>query len=244
MLDFKQVKEAHDILSVAQRLGLQLKQSGEQYRSMCPKCQGGPRDLVITPSKGLHFCFNAKKGGDQIALVAHIKGTDQKAAAEWIAGTVPVPGTVPQEQKGRTNCPTLAYLESTNEDVQKFGISVETCEHFGAGYAPKGIMRGRLAIPVHDRQGNLLAYCGRALKGESPTLSWPNGFDPTGIIFNAHRVTCGELYLVRDPLSVLMAHSAGVENTACFLTDGMSALQLQQLAAFLDESGIENVLLL
>ena len=76
-----------------------------------------------------------------------------------------------------------------------------TAEAFGAGYAPKGIMRGRLAIPIHDRDGKLLAYCGRTVKDESPTLTFPNGFDPAAVIFNAHRIGGGELTLVRDPLS-------------------------------------------
>ena len=40
----------------------------------------------------------------------------------------------------------------------------ETAEAFGAGYAPKGIMRGRFAIPLRDREGTLIAYCGRTVK--------------------------------------------------------------------------------
>jgi hypothetical protein len=80
------------------------------------------------------------------------------------------------------------------------GVSPETATAFGAGYAPKGIMRGRLAIPIHDRAGKLLAYCGRAVKNESPVLSFPNGFDPAGVIFNSHRLVTGELYIVRDPV--------------------------------------------
>jgi hypothetical protein len=43
-------------------------------------------------------------------------------------------------------------------------------------------------------------------------LVFPNGFRPEAYIFNAHRVTEGELYLVRDPLEVLRVHESGVEN--------------------------------
>jgi len=55
-------------------------------------------------------------------------------------------------------------------------------------------------IPVHDHSGTLLAYCGRTVKDESPALLFPNGFNPASAIFNAHRITKGELYLVRDPV--------------------------------------------
>ena len=79
-------------------------------------------------------------------------------------------------------------------------------------------MRGRLAIPIHDRSGALLAYCGRTVKDESPLLIFPNGFDPHAVIFNAHRISDAELYLLRDPLQVLPAFEAGIENVVAFLT--------------------------
>ena len=45
----------------------------------------------------------------------------------------------------------------------------------------------------------LPAYCERTVRGESPTLTFPNGFQPTDVIFNVNWITQGELYLVRDP---------------------------------------------
>ena len=102
-------------------------------------------------------------------------------------------------------------------------------------------MRGRLAIPIHDRDDKLLAYCGRTVKNESPLLTFPNGFEPAGVIFNANRVTAGELYIVRDPLSVLTAFECGIENVVAFLTDGIAAEQLEMLAALMDEKKCETV---
>ena len=54
--------------------------------------------------------------------------------------------------------------------------------------APKGIVRDRLAIPVQDCASMLLAYCGRAASDERPSLTFPNGFDPRGAMFNSHRI--------------------------------------------------------
>ena len=68
------------------------------------------------------------------------------------------------------------------------GLSETTCHAWGAGYAPKGIMRGRLAVPIRDRAGTLLAYVGIAVSEQaSPRLHFPNGFDPHSIIFGAGR---------------------------------------------------------
>jgi hypothetical protein len=122
-------------------------------------------------------------------------------------------------------------------------VGASTFEAFGGpGYAaPKGILCGRLAIPMHSRDGVLLAYCGRTVKNESPMLLFPSGFDPHATIFNAHRVAEGELYLVRDPLDVLKAFENGIENVVSFLTEGITAQQLEQLASLMDEKKIDTL---
>ena len=251
-IDFQDIKQRVSIEQVIAMLGLTLKKHGPQYRGPCPVHGGVDRTFVVTPGRGF-FCFAEKQGGDQIALVSHVKEIPPKEAASFIAaksGHPPstVPSTVPPAHPGRTGAGArteplqpLSYLETTHEAVQALGVSPETAQAWGAGYAPKGIMRGRFAIPIHDRTGTLLAYCGRAVKGESPTLTFPNGFDPHAVIFATERVTNGPLYLVRDPLQVLTAFEAGVENVVAFLTDGISAQQLEQLAALMDERKCESV---
>jgi hypothetical protein len=202
-----------------------------------------------------------------IKLVAALKACDQKQAAHLIADhfrvgpAARVPGTVPSgsgtvNSTGNSSPQPLAtykpvpaervlqplsYLEAEHELVQGLGVSLETAQAFGAGYAPKGIMRGRLAIPIHDRAGKLLAYCGRTVRDESPILNFPNGFEPASVIFNGHQVTAGELRLVRDPLQVLTAFESGIENVVAFLTESISAQQLEMLASLMDEKQCETV---
>jgi hypothetical protein len=101
-------------------------------------------------------------------------------------------------------------------------------------------MRGRLAVPIHDRAGTLLAYVGIAVSEEtSPRLHFPNGFDPHSVIFGADRVKEGELYLVRDPLNVLTAYQS-VENVVAFLAP-ITAQQVEMLAALMDAAHCETV---
>lgn len=40
-------------------------------------------------------------------------------------------------------------------------MSQQTAELFESGYAPKGVLRGRYAVPVKSRTGELLAYAGK-----------------------------------------------------------------------------------
>src|ERR1700676_3650317 len=96
-------------------------------------------------------------------------------------------------------------------------------------------------FPFMTTAGILLAYCGRAVKDESPLLLFPNGFDPRVAIFNANHIVEGDLFLVRDPLQVLTAHESGIENVVAFLTENATALQLEQVAALMDERKCDHL---
>lgn len=241
-IDFAALKNRVSVEAAIPILELSLKQRNGQWRGPCPACKsGGDRALVITPSKNAFYCFGDRTGGDVIAFAAHIRECSVKEAALFLAGdesgTRNRSNTVPEERKkGDTrSLQPLSYLQLDHESVAALGLDEETCIEFGAGYAPKGIMRGRLAIPIHDGDGTLIAYCGRAVGQESPSLIFPKGFEHETHIFNAHQIREGELELMRDPLEVMQATQNGIENVASLLTETISARQLQMLAVLMDE---------
>jgi hypothetical protein len=182
----------------------------------------------------LFYCFRAKMGGDAIELACRVKGVSQKAAARLMQGGK-AQGSVPVPQNETGVLKPLDYLQPEHGSVQGLGVSKETSLAYGAGYSPRGIMRGRFAIPVHDRSGTLLAYCGRTVKNESPQLLFPNCFNPAGAIFNTPQVTKGELYLVRNPLQALQAFESGIEDVVAFLTDGICPQQFEEQSSLMDE---------
>lgn len=173
-VDFSALKEKVSFGKTIEVLGLEMKQSGNQWRSECPVCRsGGPRGLVITDGKG-YFCFADSKGGDQIALVAHILKLSVKDAASHLAqatgnstGTSntrtsprqPLPESETAQGGTKTFMP-LAYLESEHIAVEAIGFDLEFAKQHGIGYAGRGILRGTVAIPFRDEQGNLLGYIG------------------------------------------------------------------------------------
>lgn len=260
-VDFAALKERVAIDDVLSDLGLQMKHHAGQWRGPCPTCKtGGNRALVITPEKSAFYCFGGRNGGDVIALVAHIRGLSMKDAGLELArmtgkgsGAEDHPSvrgdTVPEERnKGDArSLQPLAYLQPDHELVAKLGLSHDSCEQFGAGYAPKGIMRGRLAIPIHDLDGNLVAYCGQTVRNETPALIFPNGFDPVTGMFNAHRMAefiddgDGEVILVHDPIEVMLAWQNGIPNTVSFLTEALQPSQLEMLATAMRDSGCEKL---
>jgi DNA primase len=245
-IDFAELKERVSVTDVIPMLNLTGKQKGDQWRGACPRCDaGGDRALVITESKKAFYCHSARKGGDVIALVSHIEDLPPKEAAFFIAehlgtgtstedGTVPRNSTSPEERpitKGAERVlQPLTYLDAVHEAVEALGVSEATCEHFGAGYAPKGILRGRLAIPIHDLTGNLVAYCGRAVRDDQkPLLKFPKDFQPELYVFNLHQID-GELYTTNDPLDVLIGYENGVENMVSFLHRPANVIELKKRA--------------
>lgn len=163
--DFDAVKREVSIEQAAQKLGLELKKSGmAQFRCACPACpNAGPRALVITPAKGF-YCWGAKKGGDQIALVVHVMNLSVKDAAAFLVGNQRTSSsTVPESGGGREGNRTLTpltYLEPEDPAVEAIGFSVEFAKTHGIGFAPKGVVRGSVAIPFRDEHGTLLGYIG------------------------------------------------------------------------------------
>ncbi len=161
-VDFNELKQRFKTEKVAELLGLQLKQSGQALRGPCPACQsGGERAIVITPAKGVFFCFAAREGGDLIQLAAHIRKCDVKDAAAWLdGGTVPSKKEDSREPSSPKGNSSLAYLEHDHVAVEALGFTAADAKALGIGYAPKGILRGTVAVPVRLEDGTLAGYIG------------------------------------------------------------------------------------
>lgn len=242
-IDFADLKDSIGIEQVLQMLGIELKRQGDQLRGRCPLHQGGnDRQFVVTPAKGVWYCFgDCASGGDMIELVAKARGVSVKQAAQEIAAHFGLGGQKPPAASERSSPLTpLDYLQTDHPALAALGLRPETLTAFGAGYAAKGIMRGRLAIPIHDDDGTLLAYCGRSLNESEPGLTYPKGFDPNTVILNAHQIGPGILYAVRDPLALLKAHQNGISNVIAFLHEITPSL-LDMLATIMRERDATSV---
>lgn len=213
--------------------------------------------MAVNLNKGAFYCFSAGKGGDVIALAAHVLGytgdTAQRQAAEFLTGngsqsTVHRETRPPSSAEGSGGSrrgqgfDAEAYakrLDPAHDNLKALDVSPETLTALKAGYASAGVMRGRLALPLHKGQ-EIVGYFGLAIGDAQPTLLFPTNLQPADYIFNSGNVAGGELMLLRDPLSVVRAHEAGI-NAVCFLTEGLTALQLESLAAVMSTAGAETI---
>ena len=161
-IDFAELKKRFSILEVAELLDLPIKKEGDKYRTSCPVCDtDDDRAIVITPSKEVFYCHAAGKGGDLIALAAHVEKLGMRDAAEFIHRSLTVPekvGSSPNNVKSELQ--PLSYLEHNHDLVAQIGFDPEAAERLGIGYAKKGLMRGTVAIPLRTDDGVLLGYIG------------------------------------------------------------------------------------
>ena len=71
------------------------------------------------------------------------------------------------------------------------GLSAETIAEFGLGYCHKGSMTGRIVVPIHNAEGQLVAYAGRwpgtPPDEDTPKYKLPPGFRKAQEVFNLHR---------------------------------------------------------
>ena len=266
-IDFNEIKRAVSMDQVLGFLGIVglRKTNARQWKGACPFCKGA--DCFVATNDGgkektgAFNCFKCPAGGDQIELLSLARGHGRKdrqgmfdAAKElygrFLATSRPVgagdtsnTSPLPNRER-RSGFDPEAYaktLDPAHEALAAFGVDQETFRQWRSGYASSGVNRGRLALPIASKDGSIVGYFGKSTKGESPNLTFPNGLDPREQIFGVDRVTSDPLCLVHDPIDVLKAFEAGTGNAVCFLTEEITAIQLEALASLMDERKSESL---
>jgi hypothetical protein len=76
-------------------------------------------------------------------------------------------------------------LEYDHPYLRERGFTDETIKTFGLGYCHRGLMKGRIAIPLHDAKGALIGYAGRivdegAIGKDTPRYLFPGSREWNG----------------------------------------------------------------
>jgi len=247
---FAEVKRAVTLEAVLDRYGLfaSLTEKGHNLVGACPLCTGqSKRQFQVNREKNAWYCFGCKQGGNVLDFVAKKERVGIRAAAVKLDGwfalglaaeasaekppAAPHPSPAPPvaaESLPTTNPPltfTLKTLDPHHASLSELGLHAATIEHFGAGYCTKGLLKGRLAIPIHNGEGELVAYAGLAVEeNASPRYLFPPKFNPELEVFNLERLSAlgeseGPLYLAPEIGGVLKLVDAGAP-AALGLFDG------------------------
>lgn len=85
----------------------------------------------------------------------------------------------------------LKNLVTEHPFIASRGLTPAMIETFGLGIATRGIMKDRLVFPIHNANGELVAYCGRYASDEppedEPKYKQPPNFRKERELYNWHR---------------------------------------------------------
>ncbi len=248
--------------------GLEEKKPGK-LTGPCPIHGGsGKTAFNVDTDKGIFNCFAECGGGNVLDLVMKIDGVEIREAGEKLADwfglsftrshngrdrqensakvSKKTAGEAPAEHNsqpvGSDANPLLErslQLRTDHPYLTERKLTAATVSHFGIGYASRGIMRGRIAIPIHNTRGKLVACAGRAvteeLAEEKGKYRLPTNFKKSLELFNLHRTTSTEpLIVVEGFFGAMTLHQAGFENVVALIGSTLSDQQEQLLLEHTD----------
>jgi DNA primase len=146
----------------------------------------------------------------------------------------------------------LQRLEYDHSYLRERGFTDETIKTFGLGYCNRGLMKGRLAIPLHDKEGALIGYAGRivdeeAIGKDTPRYLFPGSRERGGIrhefrksafLYNGFRVgNLSQLVVVESFTGVWWLTQAGITNVVALMGASCSETQAGLMRDLVPEGG-------
>ena len=144
----------------------------------------------------------------------------------------------------------LEKLEREHAYLSERGLTLETVIDFGAGYCSKGMMAGRIAIPIHNPDGEVVAYIGR-FAGEppegTPKYKLPQGFRKSLELFNVDRASKEQpekpLVIVEGFFGCMAVHQSGHRKVVALMGSAMSSAQEEHIKRITSAQSLVIVML-
>jgi len=274
----------------------QLKKKGRNFVCLCPFHNDSHPSFLVSPDKGIGYCFACQSGGDIFSFIQKIENVDfpealkilaEKAGVELPKESTRREPTVSKDEKTRLRecmheaqkffASKLQNVSSSLEYVMGRGVPSELIEKFGIGYAPDSFsetyeyllkqnfsrseiiaaglavqkelegkiydrFRHRIMFPIHDGQGVIIGFGGRAL-GDSDA-KYVNS--PEGPLYNKSSVLFGlfaareairkakSVVLVEGYFDAVACHKAGVENVVAVSGTALTDQHVKILKRYAD----------
>jgi len=275
-IDFKELREQLSFAEVLRHYGVELNIKGDQHHGFCPlPSHVGKRNspsFSANLKKGIWQCFgcngkgnildfavlmergNPENGEDVRRVALELKerflGSSGKnsqakeATRETEDENVVVNARLDFELKGLN--PNHPYLPDRR-------LTPQTITHFGLGYCSRGLLANRIAIPLHNGQGELVGYAGRvvddeSIKEDNPKYRFPGNRTRKGVIhefrkslliYNAHRIAepVENLVVVEGFTSVWWLTQSGVSNVVGTMGATCSVEQAALIVSLVSPAG-------
>jgi DNA primase len=264
-VDFKEIKKTVSMVEILKHYGLidGLKRKGNELVGYCPvhdKDHYNKDSFRVNVVKNIWHCFACSCGGNVLDFTAIMEGTTIREAGlrlkEWYGVDPPAPEIakekkeverkeIKNQSENQDNKPLdfeLKTLDQNHSYLKERGIEKATVKEFNIGYCKRGLLKGRIAVPIHNEKGELIAYAGRypgdPPEGESK-YRLPSNFKKSQAIFNLHRIQKRErnLILTEGFFDVFKLWQSDFKNTVALMGVSMSEKQEKTLIDFLGSEG-------
>jgi DNA primase len=147
----------------------------------------------------------------------------------------------------------LKHLDPDHPYLIDRGFTPETIQRFGLGWCGKGLMRNRIAIPLHDPDGKLVGYAGRLVEdakvsNDCPKYLLPGARERDGkryefrkshLLYGLHHLArkVNDLIVVEGFPSVWWLHQHGYGTAVALMGSSVSTEQIDLMLGRLTEEG-------
>jgi len=164
----------------------------------------------------------------------------------------PAARSAPVQENGAPNKPLQFRLDKLERQhpylIKDRGLTLETIVDFGVGYCDKGMMADRIAIPINNVEGKVVAYAGRfpgEVSEENPKYKLPPGFKKSLEVYNLDRAIkeSGPLVIVEGFFGCMKLHQFGCRKVVALMGSTMSATQEELIRKHTDRNSQVIVML-
>lgn len=223
--------------------------------------------------RGIWQCFGCHAKGNVLDFVCCMEGKDPANHRELRQAALKIQraffGAGSSSEKGRpparhpTKTQSICVNEPMDFELQTLdvehpylrnrGFTPDTITGFGLGYCNRGMLKGRIAIPLHDNAGRLVGYAGRLVEERfvseaNPKYKFPGDrergdallqFRKSLLLYNYCRLPpkVPELIVVEGFTAVWWLTQFGYPNTVALMGSHCSDEQAKLILAKLNPDG-------
>ena len=202
-------------------------------------------DATVKPKRGHISKAGAVQNGSQKAKKVAKRADTPKGKSSASEGKFDAPEPSEPSPAKQVNKPLSFELKLDRKHpyiksrIKDGALDKKLVKTFGLGFCGKGIMSERVCFPIHNVDGELIAYSGRwasdSLLEDVPRYLLPKGFEKSKVLFNLHRVIGmrdshpnDTVVIVEGFWSVIRLHGMGIPCVSTF-GDSVSKDQVERL---------------
>lgn len=284
-VNFKELRARLKFEDVLRHYKVEVKRKGNQHHGFCPlPNHNGKKNspsFSADLARGIFQCFGCGAKGNvlEFAVLMENASVEDGAAFRRVALALqerfcaeaekPV-GKKPKKSKETppSKAPELPVvinppldfelkdLDYEHPYLRNRGFTPETVSHFGLGVSSRGLLKDRLAIPLHDHDGTLVGYAGRVVDDatiteDNPRYRFPSRREREGkilefhkslFLYNGYRVktpveVIDVLIVVEGFASVWWLHQNGWQNTVAVMGADCSEKQAELIVSLVEPNG-------